>query len=86
MKVMVVYRSVGEHARTVENFLHDFKARTSKDLLLVDPDSREGSDICQLYDIVEYPSILALSNDGELRQMWRGLPLPLVGEVSYYAQ
>lgn len=86
MKVMVVYRSVGEHARAVENFHHDFKARTSKDITLVDPDSRDGSDICQLYDIVEYPSILALSNDGELRQLWRGLPLPLVGEVSYYAQ
>lgn len=86
MKIMVIYRTDDENSRAVEEFLHDYKSRTSQDLTVIDPDSREGSDLCRIYDVVEYPSILVVTDDGELRQAWRGVPLPLIGEVSYYAQ
>jgi hypothetical protein len=86
MAVLVIYRDPSEHAREVETFLHDFKQRTSHDLTVVDPDSRRGSDLTKSYDIVEYPTVLALSEDGQVRNMWRGLPLPTIGEVSYYVQ
>lgn len=84
MSVLVVYRSESEHGRVVEDFLHEFKQRTASDLKTVDPDSAEGADICRVYDIVEYPTIIATNHDGQLRQLWRGLPLPLIDEVSYY--
>jgi len=84
VSVMVVYRDPGESSRDVETFLHDFKRRTAQDLEVIDPDSRRGSDLCRAYDIVEYPTLLAVAEDGQVRNMWRGLPLPTIGEVSYY--
>lgn len=84
MSVMIIYKSSSEHARAISEFLHDFELRTAKQLEKIDPDSRRGADICRLYDIVEYPTIIATTEDGKLRNIWRGVPLPLIGEVSYY--
>lgn len=86
MSVMIIYRPVSEHTREVADFLHDFERQTAKKLDEVDPDSSRGAEICRLYDIVEYPAIIATTDDGQLRNMWCGLPLPLIDEVnSYYA-
>lgn len=84
MSVTVVYKPVSEHAQTVEEFLHEFERRTSVKLDTVDPETKRGDEICRVYDVVEYPTLLALSKDGQLRNMWRGVPLPLIDEVSYY--
>ena len=85
MKVVVVYRSESEQARAVEEFLRDFTRQTGKTLETMDPDSREAAHFCRTYDIVEYPSLVALSDDSKLQMLWRGLPLPTISEVSYYA-
>jgi hypothetical protein len=84
VSVLVIYRPSGEHARSVEEFLHDFEHRTAQKLETIDPDSPHGADLCRLYDVVEYPTLVATSQDGQMRQMWRGLPLPTIDEVSYY--
>ena len=85
MGVVVVYQSSSQHASAVAEFLHDFEKRTSRQVETIDPASRRGADFCSLYDVVEYPTVIAISNDGQLLHMWRGLPLPLIDEVSYYA-
>jgi len=84
MSVMVFYKSASDHAREVTEYLHDFRRRTAHNLEEIDPDSRRGIDLAQLYDIVEYPTIIATTEDGQLRNSWRGLPLPTIDEVSYY--
>ncbi len=80
----MVYKTESDHARDVMTFLSDFERQTHKTLESVDPDSAEGSEICRLYDIVEYPSIISVDDDGALQNIWRGLPLPTISEVSYY--
>ena len=85
MKVIVIYRSDSEHGRTVEDYLRDFSNRTGTELETLDPDSPDGASLCRTYDIVEYPSMIALSDDGQMQNSWRGLPLPTISEVSYYA-
>ena len=85
MRVFVVYKYDSEHARSVIDYIRDMKHQTGYDLEEIDPDTREGASICRTYDIVEYPSIVATSRDGALQTMWRGLPLPTISEVSYYA-
>lgn len=85
MKVAVVYRSESEHAREVEDYLRDFRSRTGRELETIDPDSRDGGSMCRVYDIVEYPTIVAIADDGQVQNSWRGLPLPTISEVSYYA-
>lgn len=84
MSILVIYRSASEHARDVEEFMHDFEKRTAHKLETIDPDSPRGVDVCRLYDVVEYPTIIATTKDGQLRNTWRGIPLPLIDDVSYY--
>lgn len=85
MRAVVVYRSESEYGRTVEEFLRDFQYRTGRDLEIIDPDSRDGITFCSTYDVVEYPTVVALSDDGHMQSSWSGLPLPTISEVSYYA-
>jgi hypothetical protein len=68
----------------VTDYLRDFKRQTGHELVTLNPDTADGSDFCRTYDIVEYPSIVALSDDGAMQNIWRGLPLPTISEVSYY--
>lgn len=86
MSVLMIYQPQSEHARNVTEFLHDFEHRTNKKIEEVDQGSRRGAELCELYDIVEYPTLIALAQDGQLRHSWRGIPLPLIDEVDYYVE
>lgn len=85
MRVIVVYKEDSEHARAVTDFLRDFTRQTGRTIETLDPDTKDGADFCRVYDIVEYPTMLAISDDSQLQNSWRGLPLPTISEVSYYA-
>lgn len=85
MPVVLFYRQDTDYARSVMEFLHDFHSRTMKTIDEIDPDTPEGIELTRLYDIVEYPSMVATTEAGEIRAAWRGLPLPTIDEVSYYA-
>ena len=67
-------------------FLRDLRVQTGKEVPTVDVDSPEGQDKCRLYDIVRYPAILTVDNDGKLVASWVGEPLPRISEISYYLQ
>lgn len=84
MKAIVIYKDESDHAREVIDYLRDFKRQTGHDLETMDPDSPDGADFCRAYDIVEYPTIVAVSDDGRMQNQWRGRPLPTISEVSYY--
>ncbi len=84
MKVIVIYKDNSEHAREVIDYLRDFTRQTGHELEGLDPDTPDGADFCRTHDIVEYPTIVALSDDRNLQNMWRGTPLPTISEVSYY--
>lgn len=84
MPVKVFYKQQTEATRIVEEYLHDFRQRTGGELEIVDPGSPDGANLCRIYDVVEYPTVVATTADGQLRNMWRGLPLPTIDEVSFY--
>jgi hypothetical protein len=84
MRIVVVYKDESDHAREVIDYLRDFERQTGHELEVMDPESREGIDFCRVYDVVEYPTIIAISDGGQLQNMWRGRPLPTISEVSYY--
>lgn len=85
MRAIIIYKEDSEHGRTVTDYLRDFTRQTGRTLETIDPDTKEGADFCRAYDIVEYPSVIALSDNGQLQNFWKGLPLPTIAEVSYYA-
>ena len=85
MKVVVLYRPKSEHSRKVEDFVKDIEKRNpSGKIELVNVDSRDGSATASLYDVVQYPAVLALQNDGQLLKEWQGSTMPLLNDVSYY--
>lgn len=86
MKTFIVYKEESDHARPVLDFLRDFQRQTGKEIPTIDPDTKDGADTCRAYDIVEYPSVVALDDDGVMQNMWRGLPLPTISELSYYVR
>lgn len=86
MKLKVIYKYESDHAREVISYLRDFSQQTGHSIEEVDPDTRDGAHTCRTYDIVEYPTLIALGDDGQLQNMWRGSPLPTISEVSYYAE
>lgn len=86
MRVVVVYKTESDHAREVFDYLGDMKRATGKEIEEMDPDTPDGAHFCRTYDIVEYPTIVAVDYNGQLQNMWRGRPLPTISEVSYYVR
>lgn len=88
MKLVILYRPNSEHARDVESFVRDFQRQfyeAGKEVEMVSMESREGTTKAELYDILQFPAILALANDGSVLSSWVGLPLPLMNDVAGYA-
>lgn len=86
MKVRIIYKDASDHAREVIDYMRDFENRTGRQLETIDPETADGANICRIYDIVEYPTIIATTDDGILQTSWRGRPLPLIDEVSGYVR
>ena len=82
MRVVCVFRDNEDYTRAVTDWLEDFYRQTGKKIETMNPD--ENTNFCVTYDIVEYPTIIALGNNGEVMAMWRGRNLPLINEVLYY--
>jgi len=82
--VVVLYREKSEHRQAVAEYAREFERRTSRKLELLDIDSKKGWDLAELYDVTQYPAIMATSDDGKLQNMWQGEPLPLINEVIGY--
>ncbi len=86
MRVVFVWREGEDYSRTVEEWITEFERRTGKEVESISPDGRDGAGFCQAYDIVEYPTVLALGNDGAVLESWRGIrELPTFDAVSYWA-
>lgn len=86
MRVVVVYKDETDYARQITDYLRDFKNQTGHDLETLDPESPEGISFMKAYDLWQVPTMIAISNEGQLQNVWQGLPLPTISEVSYYVQ
>lgn len=84
--MLIFYRKDAETHRLVDEFIHEFsKQYPDAELTLLDVDTLEGSQQAEIYDIVQYPTVIATSNDGATLQRWDTGLMPLMNEVSYYA-
>lgn len=84
MKTVLLYRPNSEHERRALDYMRDFTAQTGKKLDTMDPDSPAGTDLCRMYDIMQFPAILVIDDDGAMQNLWTGDTLPSFSEVSYY--
>ena len=82
MRVVCVYRDKQDYTRSVEEWIENLRRQTGREIETMDPDKNPS--FCETYDIVEYPTMLAIDTDGSLLQMWRGTDMPRISDVSYY--
>lgn len=85
MKVVMLYRPKSEFARAAEQYIREFERRTSKTIETVDIDSPRGIELAKVYGIMSHPTFVATSDDGNFLKMWDGHPLPLIDQLSAYA-
>lgn len=87
MKLLILYRPNSEHESEVESYVRDFQRRydVGRKMEMVSMNTRDGAATASLYDVVAYPAILVLGDDGSMVGFWQGLPLPLMDEVAGYA-
>jgi hypothetical protein len=87
VKLLVLYRPNSEHATEVESYVRDFQRRydIGRKFELVSLNTRDGAATASLYDIMSYPAILVLGDDGSMVSLWQGMPLPLMDDVAGYA-
>ena len=86
MKVIVLYRPNSEHGRVVEEFIRDYKrAGHNGEIEAFNIDTREGSSMASLYDVMQYPTVMVTRSDGSVLRSWEGKLLPLQNEVAAYA-
>jgi hypothetical protein len=87
VKLVILYRPDSEHATAIESFVRDFQRQyeAGRKLELMSLNTRDGAATASIYDIVSYPAIMALNDDGSVLNMWQGTPLPLMDEVAGYA-
>lgn len=85
MKVVVLYRPNSEHGTMVESFIRDYQRGHEADRLeVLNVDTRDGSATASLYDVMQYPAILVMREDGSLIKSWEGEAFPLMDEIAYY--
>jgi hypothetical protein len=84
MRVIILYRPNSEQEGKAKDFARDYKQLKNIDLELISLDTVEGDDMAKLYDITQYPAVVALKEDGQLQKMWQGEILPLMNELDYY--
>ncbi len=82
MRVICVYRDNEAYTRTVTDWMENLRRQTGYEIESMNPD--ENTHFCETYGIVEYPTIIALDNQGSILNMWRGRNLPLIDEVLFY--
>lgn len=83
MKLVMVYREASEHRMAAESFMRDFKYQTGRSIEGINPDTREGAAFCKIYDIMQYPTLIAITPDGTPLATWAGT-LPTISEASGY--
>jgi hypothetical protein len=86
MKLLILYRPNSDHALQVETYVKDFQRQhnLSIKIELLSVNTRDGAALASLYDMMSYPAILALADDGSVLNSWQG-PLPLMDELAAYA-
>ena len=82
MRVICIFRENQDYSRSVTEWLENFRRQTGYEIETMNPDENTG--FCETYDVVEYPTIMALGESGDVRASWRGRTLPLINEVLYY--
>ena len=87
MRVVVLTKEGYDYSSTVDTFINELEAGNvgmGTGVERLDPDTYEGESLARSLDILEFPAVVALDDNGGMVQQWLGMPLPPISEVAYY--
>lgn len=85
MKIVVLTKDGYDYSSAVDTFITDLQSEAgSVEVERLDPDTYDGESFARALDILEFPAVVAVDNNGTSTQQWLGMPLPPISEVSYY--
>lgn len=84
MRVVVVWRDNTEYAREVISWMEEFERATGKSIESLSPDSIDGEIFVRARDIMQYPTVVVVKDDGIVVREFKGTPLPQFEDVSYF--
>lgn len=86
MKIKFLYNPNSDHARLVDDYAREFGFRYPDfTIQMLSTETRDGADLAELYDIVQYPAVMVVDNDSRVAKVWQGSQLPVMDEIAYYA-
>ncbi|MBP7807448.1 hypothetical protein KA047_03050 [Candidatus Saccharibacteria bacterium] len=86
MRIVALYHPSSEWASSVETYARDIERSQGVKLELVSLETRDGAAMASMYDILSYPAIMVIKEDGQMQQLWQGEQLPLMNEVVGFAR
>ncbi len=85
MRTVILYHPNSEFAGLAEDYNRDYERRHyGQKIELISLETVEGAEMAKIYDVVRYPAILAVKDDGSLLKFWQDRPWPPLDEVAAY--
>ncbi len=82
MKLLVFNRQKAGIDNEYDDFIKGL-SKLSAPYEQINPDSRDGSDRAEIYEVVSYPTIMLVDDDGRPLAIWRD-SLPTVDQINTY--
>ena len=86
MRVFCLYRPHTETERSVVDLNAELKRLYNTELELISMDTVEGDRLAEVYDIWNFPAVIAVDSNGAPHKAWSDGTLPLLSELNYYMQ
>ena len=86
MKIVVLWKEDTDYAREVREWMQEFTHETGKEVESLNPVSTEGETFATARDILQFPAVVAVREDGAVLNQWLGTPLPQFDEVLFFVK
>ena len=91
MRIVILYHPKSDHGGKVEDYARDYhQRRPDREIELLSLETKKGWEMAKLYDVTNYPSVLAIAEDGSLQKLWQDSTgqdlLPLSQDLDAYSQ
>ena len=84
MRVFALFRPNTDQETRLNELNRELFRRSNNQIEIVCVDSREGSELAKVYDIMRFPAVVAVDLDGHVQSLWDDESLPLINDISYY--
>lgn len=85
MKTVIFSELHGQHETSVDSYIREFKRQTNREIEIIDKDSERGAELAFVYDILQFPALAVIRDDGDMIRVWLERDKwPTVSELSFY--